>query len=48
MNEYRRLSNHDTILLHLEFESECVSGSGNILYEIKALTNDTRDKEVFN
>jgi hypothetical protein len=46
-NEYRRLSNEDKILFHIEYENEYVIGNGYLLYDIKALTNDTRDKEVF-
>lgn len=46
MNEYRRLSNQDTILLHLDYASDYSCGSNFVLFDIKALTNDTRDKEV--
>ena len=46
MSEYRKITNTDTILLHLEYENENISGNGNILISLKSFANDPRDKEV--
>ena len=46
MSEYRKITNTDSILLHLEYENEIISGNGNIIINLRSFANDPRDKEV--